>query len=334
MIGHFPHPYPEELFYSVCARYSEQMQYPTKIAVCDALFGVPNLNVIADFPTRLKPFSRNLLPGHTLKDMRQIVRYHSQFPYYAPFLPVRRRVPILSIMHVGPKSGSRLLGSRIPRLNRLKFCPECVNADRIDYGECFWRRVHQIPGIKICPTHKIPLYESWSQDLRNYRNEFISAEQAVGGHCFEEIQIDIRHYEIHLSIACSADWLLKNPGLNINPDVIQRKYHELQDKRGLYKYAGNTKKQKFEKDFIEMFPPELLASIGSDLGDDMHGNWLKRIIRTKGSFTDPIRHLLLIHCFGHTAESFFLSCQTDPSWSPIRRTKVQQSKFSLYKMAT
>lgn len=39
MIGHFPDPYPEEIFYSVCARMGQRMGLKTVTGVSEALYG-------------------------------------------------------------------------------------------------------------------------------------------------------------------------------------------------------------------------------------------------------------------------------------------------------
>ena len=36
---------------------------------------------------------------------------------------------------------------------RLRYCPECFDEDIAAYGEPYWHRLHQIPGIAVCPRH-------------------------------------------------------------------------------------------------------------------------------------------------------------------------------------
>ena len=42
----------------------------------------------------------------------------------------------------------------------LKFCPACFENDISRYGEAYWHRTHQIPGILVCLEHKTLLHES------------------------------------------------------------------------------------------------------------------------------------------------------------------------------
>ena len=35
----------------------------------------------------------------------------------------------------------------------LKYCPDCVQKERQQYGECYWHLTCQIPGVCFCPVH-------------------------------------------------------------------------------------------------------------------------------------------------------------------------------------
>jgi len=37
----------------------------------------------------------------------------------------------------------------------LKYCPECANEDMRYHGVSYWHRIHQVPGIEACPSHKV-----------------------------------------------------------------------------------------------------------------------------------------------------------------------------------
>ena len=67
MIGYFPEPYPDELFYSLCARFGERMRYPHKSTVMRELLGAEGTVAVVDFPSRLGFFMEALPPGHPLK---------------------------------------------------------------------------------------------------------------------------------------------------------------------------------------------------------------------------------------------------------------------------
>jgi len=117
-------------------------------------------------------------------DGRHILDDHSLLPFFAPFLPPERHSRLLKDMlgDNGPGVHMRagLMASRVPLPQWLRFCTQCVEADRRKYGECYWHRIHQVPGVEICPLHKTWVRNS-SARARNVqtRYEFISAESAI-----------------------------------------------------------------------------------------------------------------------------------------------------------
>ncbi len=50
MIGSFPVGHPDELLYSICARYGDRMSYPERTSISQELFGAPQLAAISDLP--------------------------------------------------------------------------------------------------------------------------------------------------------------------------------------------------------------------------------------------------------------------------------------------
>ncbi len=64
MICDLPIAYPDELLYSLCARYSERMQYPSARGVIRDLFGSEEIIVTVGFPGYLGNLVSNLSPGH------------------------------------------------------------------------------------------------------------------------------------------------------------------------------------------------------------------------------------------------------------------------------
>ena len=63
MLGHFPDPYPNESFYSICARFAEHMQYSQEQYVALELFNTPFPNVKADHIIPFDDFVKNLPPN-------------------------------------------------------------------------------------------------------------------------------------------------------------------------------------------------------------------------------------------------------------------------------
>ena len=41
-----------------------------------------------------------------------------------------------------------------------RFCAACAEADVLAWGESYWHRRHNLPGVRICLTHQLPLTET------------------------------------------------------------------------------------------------------------------------------------------------------------------------------
>jgi hypothetical protein len=49
----------------------------------------------------------------------------------------------------------RLVSFKETETLSLKFCPACAKEDMRKYGVSYWHRIHQVPGIESCPSHKV-----------------------------------------------------------------------------------------------------------------------------------------------------------------------------------
>src|SRR5215213_8193677 len=129
MVALFPTPYPDELFYSLCARYSDRVGYRDKAAVNVELFGSRGFAASIDLPSHLHHFEANLPQHHSLTADR-IITEHTLFPYYSPFLPVSRSELLSDQMKSSRGSAvhktSGITASTIRSLDWLRFCPICV----------------------------------------------------------------------------------------------------------------------------------------------------------------------------------------------------------------
>jgi hypothetical protein len=183
MIGHFPDPYPDELLYSVFARFSDRMDYPSKKSVIRALFGTWNVMADVDFPNHLDSLIAALPPGCNYT-ADSLIDDHTLLPFYGPFLPAERLELIRRDMHgdrvtaIPTRVGT--VANHIPLPRWLRFCPQCMEEDRKTWGECYWHRVHQAPNVFVCPVHANCLQDS-DVPIRNARTkyEFISAESML-----------------------------------------------------------------------------------------------------------------------------------------------------------
>ncbi|MGA9581650.1 MAG: TnsD family Tn7-like transposition protein [Allosphingosinicella sp.] len=176
---------PDELLYSGLARSQDMSAFPTRRAMLAQAFGAVTGIAIIDLPGRLEVVASRLGYLEGSKDPAGLlIRQHSLFPYYAPFVPEERAARCEALMRSGPAGPIHgLLGiraSRVPLPSRMQYCRSCFEQDRDRYGAAYWHRCHQLSGVFVCPVHAEPLLgtrllRSSSRD----RLAFVSLEQAA-----------------------------------------------------------------------------------------------------------------------------------------------------------
>src|SRR5216683_720852 len=185
MLTCFPDPYPDEIFYSICARYVERMRYSTRAAAMKDLFNSQVGKATIALPCHLAALVDNLPPKYYYS-VERFINEHTLFPLFRPFLSLDRAFRLKESMK-GRKGSDvyGLIGAMnysipLPKAEIFRFCSICVNEDRHCWGECYWHRIHQAPGVEVCPAHRCVLHKINRTALRGVSGAyFISAEQIV-----------------------------------------------------------------------------------------------------------------------------------------------------------
>lgn len=161
MIAHFPTPYPDELLYSVLARYYAESGYLAYIFAAQDLFERQNVKPDIEFVSRLTSAAVQTLTRY--EKWEELIEKHTMLPYYVRFLNKERRHRAY-VSLVNMEDGFRNLlcmpKSKVGVRRYLRYCPICAEADRNSYGETYWHRLHQMPGINVCASHHCRLMNS------------------------------------------------------------------------------------------------------------------------------------------------------------------------------
>lgn len=318
MINHFPTPLADELFYSLCARYGDRTQYPDIEAVNKELFGARGMSAGVDLPSHLGRFAALLPPGHELT-VQRVIDKHTLFPFYGPFLTVERYARVRKDME-GSDGGAihkcaGITPSNVRLHDWLRYCPVCVKEDkRAPDRCCYWRRLHQVPGVEVCPRHKVFL-ENSSVRARNRVNTalYVSAERAIPPTIARPLDPRDEVHQGLLDVARDAAWLLGKPGLNPGYDLLHAHYLEILSSKGLasrnYVYPWELLRT------MDAYTPRPLLEILQCAFDPAKPHAWPAIINKnirQGKTHHPLRHLLLIRLVGLTAEAFFTSLSARP----------------------
>ena len=310
MIEYFTDPYPDEILYSVWARYSDHVRYSSKRDVLRELFGSWSHQTAFDFPCHLGYFVDHL-PLEHLYTADWFIDHHTLLPFYSPFLPPERfrRIRERMITGGGNSPVHRIVGVVKPTTPAplwLRYCPLCVAHDRELFGECYWHRLHQVLGVEICPIHSTFLENSAvPTGGRTAARDFIPAERTIQTTPPRKAVISPFYKEL-MDIAVDAHYLLTHPIAPSDADFLRRQYHALLSHRGFIARNGHIRVDLFLVSFTDYYPPELLDLLHSALKQVSRPgtSWPVRMMLSSGS-QHPLRHLLALRFLGLKAETLF-----------------------------
>ena len=312
-------PYPDELLYSLCARYGDRVRYRDKGAVSLELFGVKASTASIDLPSRLGYLIENLPAGHLLH-VDRLIDERTLLPFYSPFLKKRNVDRLRKEMKGAGGDVVHTVASITPSTIRppdfLRFCPLCVEADHQKFKECYWHRLHQSPGVLSCPTHKTFLEDSEVR-ARNRSNSYayVSAEQANLRADARLLDLSDSHHRCLLFISQSAGWILNQRGLAPGYDTLHSYYLQALSAKGLAHQGRFVHAARLAKAVRKAYPQSFLTAIQCDFEDGKEYSWPFRLIKElrMGKANHPLRHLLLMGLLGHTPGTFFRIGDTDSS---------------------
>lgn len=316
MLAYFPHPLPDELFYSICGRFADHMGLIQPQQISRWLFSTHLITLVAGFPSHINRLVEQLPVGYhyTVDD---IITKHTLLPIFGPFLTHNRyNQAYIEMSREAENQTSRhlVLGSRgIPLLKWLRYCPMCVESDREKYGECYWHRLHQIPGVEICPEHLVFLEDSqvYSRELNNV---FCSAETATPGAEPRPSLSDPDHAVLY-RLADDMRILLSDCFGHLDNNELQRRYLLLLDQKRFLTTAGKIRDEDFVSQFTQYYSSRLLYRLHCETEETRRAfsSWPVHLLRQAHDLQHPLHHLLLIHFLGRTAREFFQMIMAEES---------------------
>jgi hypothetical protein len=316
MIGFFLDPHPEEILYSTIARNAAAMHYPNLRSVGETYFGDPQAIATIALPCRLEFLMTHLSRG-AVHTVNSFIDKHTLLPFFAPFLPPARVTQIRSDMNgtqgMGVYMRAGIMASTIQFPDTLRFCPTCAVEDMEQFGERYWHRQHQVPGVYICSKHHVWL-EMTTVLLANRqtRHEYITAENAIPN-IPSPRSIVSKHRETKLlAIAQLVEWLLAQKTSSQGLEHLQERYIRSLMKRDLASFAGRVRMSEVLETFIAFYSEEFLTFLHCTPDIHSQDNWLARLIRKPEGALHPLHHLLLIHFLGGDIADY-VSGQLEPS---------------------
>lgn len=153
---------PGETLFSLASRHHLVSGNANPSETCQQLFGHHRIGSSHDLPARVGYLCRQA--NGLLGSVNHVVESHSIFPFYFPFHSPSRCANWVAQMDSGSASQMKaelgLSASRFGASHPLKACPRCMTQDVLDHHISYWHVDHQLPGVLVCQTHRVPLLTS------------------------------------------------------------------------------------------------------------------------------------------------------------------------------
>ncbi|MCD9186290.1 MAG: TnsD family transposase [Pyrinomonadaceae bacterium] len=307
MLGFFTDPFPDEILYSAAARYHHRAKNKRTSVTARDWFGEDAYRVVVDFPSHLDYLISALPKGH-IYTADILIEKHTLFPFYVPFLPAGRAEKIREYLRSSVDGGAvypllGMLTSKIT-LNALRYCPLCAEEDRQQYGEAYWHRVHQIPGVFACAKHKLFLNDGYAhpRSVEDRNKHFVCAEEVINLSLIQPLDLTNADHKVHFQIAEDVEWLSKNNLNDLTLSDFNARYRYVLFNSRLLTFGGSLSLTKIKQKFTELFSAELLNETACLVKGK--STWIDRLFNNPDGTQHPVRHLLFLQFCNYSLEEF------------------------------
>lgn len=148
MIPVFPQPYPDEILYSVVARYHLISGNQLTRQTMDELFGLRKKTLSLAIPQNLRILSERA----RMPSADQLLLEHTMFPYFMAFATKKNEAAVTTWIQEGRTNSITAFLNQFPNhfvLGEIRFCPECYAEELKRYGKDI--------GI-VCIRHLVYLF--------------------------------------------------------------------------------------------------------------------------------------------------------------------------------
>lgn len=299
MLGYFPAPYEDELFYSVIARYHVHSGNFNFVDTIRDLYGKTQLKAVPDLATNLNTVYENLKIFNYLP-IEELMEKHTMYLYYTNFTnsKVKDRTKQIILYESNLSKAYRILGilgNKIKEPNFFRFCNKCLEEDLKKYGENYWHLTHQLPSVFYCHKHPDEILldsEIWYR--RGSRTEFKSA--ALIGNAVQnsnELKL-IEKNKSNLKRITKESVKLATQRYDWNLENIHEVYRVMLNSKGYLSAKGTVNQTELGKDLLEYYSEELLIYLNCELKIGDNNCWLRLITSKHRSIFHPLKHILLL----------------------------------------
>ena len=300
----FPTPYPDEIFYSVLCRYHARSGDPSVYRTNRELWGKDTGKDLL-LPSELERLAKKL-PQQAKLTAERFITENTIYPFLKPFIPRERGEALFEAMKNGTTGHTNLYNLsgfsrlRFTRQLHLRCCAQCMQEDISVYGEAYWHRLHQLPGVYICPRHAAALLDT-GYLLASLPREFYLA--ASSGLREKPSPYSGETVEKLTEFSRDALWLLQNGSSLGCHEETKEIYDAWLRAKGFRGWNGKTWHKKLCSTLIDFYGQDFLSIL--DAYDTGILPWPQRLLQQQSDLIYPMYHLILIRFLAGSAVAFF-----------------------------
>lgn len=306
MMNQFPRPYRDELFSSILARCALRLGNSRDIHDFEDIYGIGGNQIFTvEIPARVDRIIENLPPCNTITS-KEIIDNHSMVPFFMAFKSNEAMNRLYKSMKECSGSVSYnkvgLSGYRFKINRHLRYCPICQEENIERYGEGYWDRIHNIPGILVCAKHSTPL-ELGPNYRQGNRQRFIPFTRNI-----LDSSSKIKYTK---SIMRHASTIM-----NLVKDILHNRYQHYDREwftnqirlrlieSGYANMTGYIDQKRLIHDITTYYGVDFLGLIDCEIGKS-DANWVSNISRSNGKSSHPMKLILVYNFLGCDADQIF-----------------------------
>lgn len=240
------------------------------------------LNFLNSWPLRpLEPLFR--------QSAEDLLWNHTAFPYATAFLEANSFEDARRAALDGGRGMPRLLAAMqnvSSEISWRRFCPQCLQDSLARYGESYWDRSHNLPGVLFCPKHRCALVHSTLPARSTLKTIYELPVECAG----QSLSPELGTTQAALALAKASQALLvraAGPGASRDSEW----YRSLAIAQGWLSATREVSRPALERGLRKAYSGPVLTAAGLDPGEL---GWAALCFRPASSFNlSPLKHLLV-----------------------------------------
>ncbi|AXQ50878.1 TnsD family Tn7-like transposition protein [Lysinibacillus fusiformis] len=312
MIAYFPKPYNNELYYSILARYYSYSGDILPSYTLKELTGETR-NISFEVPIGLDYLVTKVKKFSSIYSKEYFINNHTIFPVVRPFKRAEWTRKFSEEKYNLEAARLKLFGNKendIESKEHLYYCTECLKEQFKKYGEGYWNRLHQIPGIFVCTKHRVALIKH-SINIHNIQDVMFVLPR------FEDTKVNPGKYnsdvlESLLNLSEDIEYIFEKNLDTLAENYFYEKYVTLLEIKGIA-YPMLKREDRLKSLLLDYYPYRFLEMLNSSFTQST--SWLPKFNSiNKTTNLHPIRHLLLMRLLCGSAREFF---ENDYEYKPF-----------------